>query len=464
MAYVRALYSLLVAVAIAAVASCTGGTSSVAKLSTVAALPKPSLPPWITSISPTRTAQTLAQIRVIFAKPVTPVEALSGEGPRDVLDRVSIEPELAGHFVVLTPRMIGFVADRALPVGTRVRVTLAAGLHDLSGDVLKQDLAWTFETQALSFTSLPQLTAGDDESTPAPVGLQPKLQITSNAAVDVASLAAHAELDGTDGSTAGVTAVLEATPSPSPGDNAQELYDPSLNDWVYDLLPARKLRRAATYRLAIAPGVEPLYGNLATTNRFLGGVRTYDVLAIVPTPAPSPNGGGRFADGDPAIVFSNPLDPDSVANAVTISPAPAAVKALTSVSDQSNTIAINPYALDPDKTYVATVAASVKDVFGQTLGHEQRVTIRTSDFAPGAWAPSGGPSVIPAGASVDLNFYATNLPGDAYRTGYARLTPLQMLGSRDPLTLLPPWRSWPSTALRGARRNVQSVVRFPVQS
>jgi uncharacterized protein YfaS (alpha-2-macroglobulin family) len=465
MAYVRALYSLLVAVAIAAVASCTGGTSSVAKLSTVAALPKPSLPPWITSISPTRTAQTLTQIRVIFAKPVTPVEALSGEGPRDVLDRVSIEPELAGHFVVLTPRMIGFVADRALPVGTRVRVTLAAGLHDLSGDVLKQDLAWTFETQALSFTSLPQLTAGDDESTPAPVGLQPKLQITSNAAVDVASLAAHAELDGTDGSTAGVTAVLEATPSPSPGDNAQELYDPSLNDWVYDLLPARKLRRAATYRLAIAPGVEPLYGNLATTNRFLGGVRTYDVLAIVPTPAPSPNGGGRFADGDPAIVFSNPLDPDSVANAVTISPAPAAVKALTSVSDQSNTIAINPYALDPDKTYVATVAASVKDVFGQTLGHEGRVTIHTSDFAPGAWAPTGyQPSVIPAGASVELNFYATNLPENSYRTGYARLTPLQMLGSRDPLTLLPPWQSWPSIALRDARRNVQTVVRFPLQS
>jgi hypothetical protein len=465
MAYVRALYSLLVAVAIAAAASCTGGTPSVQKLAAVAALPKPSLPPWIASISPTRTAQTLAQIRVIFAKPVTPVEALSGEGPRDVLDRISIEPDLAGHFVVLTPRMIGFVAERALPVGTRVRITLAAGLHDLSGDALTQDLSWTFDTQALSFTGLPQLTAADDEATPAAVSLQPKLQVTTNAAVDAASLASHAQLNGADGSTTGVTAVLEATPSPSPGDNAQELYDPSLNDWVYDLRPAQQLRRGTTYRLAIAPGVEPIYGNLPTTNRFLGGVRTYDVLAIVPTPAPSPNGGGRFADGDPAIAFSNTLDPDSIANAVTISPAPAAVTALTSVSDQSNTIAINPYALDPDKTYVATVAAGVKDVFGQTLGHEARVTIHTSDFAPGAWAPSGyQPSVIPAGASVDLNFYATNLPGDAYRTGYARLTPLQMLGSRDPLTLLPPWRSWPSVALPNTRRNVQSVVRFPLQS
>jgi hypothetical protein len=465
MAYVRALYSLLVAVAIAAVASCTGGAPSVPRLSAVAALPKPSLPPWIASISPTQTAQTLSQIRVIFAKPVTPVAALSGQGPRDVLDRVSVEPELAGHFIVLTPRMIGFVAERALPIGTRVRVTLAAGLRDLAGDALQRDLAWTFETQALSFSSLPQLGAGDDEATPAPVDLRPKLQVAGNAAVDVASLAAHAELEGTDGSTTGVTAVLEATPSPSPGDNAQELYDPSLGDWVYDLRPTTELRRSTTYHLAIAPGVEPLYGNLATTQRFVGGVRTYDPLAIVPTPVPSPNGGGRFADGDPAIAFSNPLDPNSVAAAVTISPAPAHVKTLTSVSDQSNTIAIDPYALDPDKTYVATVAASVKDVFGQTLGHERRVTVHTSDFAPGAWAPSGGqPSVIPAGAPVELNFYATNLPGNAYRAGYARLTPLQMLGSGDPLTMLGRWQNWPSNTLRDARRNVQSVVRLPLQS
>ena len=120
MAYVRAFYSLLVAVAIAAVASCTGAGTNEPRLSPVAALPKPSLPPWIVSISPTRTAQSLAQIRVIFAKPVTPVEALSGEGPRAVLDRVSIEPQLAGGAVRITFAQIRaatpeifFHADRA---------------------------------------------------------------------------------------------------------------------------------------------------------------------------------------------------------------------------------------------------------------------------------------------------------------------------------------------------------------
>ena len=104
---------------------------------------------------------------------------------------------------------------------------------------------------------------------------------------------------------------------------------------------------------------------------------------------------------------------------MTISPAPGGAKTLFSVPDQSNTIAIDPYALDPDATYTATIGANVKDVFGQTLGSEQRVTIRTSDFAAGAWAPSGT-NVIPAGAPIALNFYATNLPGNAYQAAYAQ--------------------------------------------
>ena len=81
--------------------------------------------------------------------------------------------------------------ERALPIGTRVRVTLAAGLRDLDGDSLARDLAWTFETEPLAFSELPQIQSGDDEATPPPVDLQPKLQVTANAAVD-ATLAGRA--------------------------------------------------------------------------------------------------------------------------------------------------------------------------------------------------------------------------------------------------------------------------------
>jgi uncharacterized protein YfaS (alpha-2-macroglobulin family) len=445
----------------AAIASCGGPGPNLKQLTPVAALPQPSLPPWIGSISPTGKAQTLAQIRIIFTKPVAPVTALSGAGPRDVLSHVNIEPALQGHFTLLTPRMIGFVADQALPIGTRVQITLTEGLRDLDGEALQRDLSWTFETAPLQFTSLPQTTGADEESTPAPVGLRPALDVTANASIDASSLAARTALIA-GGEKVGVSATLKTQPTPYPGSNAEGLFDPSLDTWTYRVRPIRDLRRGTTYTLHIDAGVAPAYGNLPTSQSFDGGIRTYGALAIVPTPRPSPNGGeSRFADGDPAIAFTNPLDPKSVAGAVTISPAPAAVKSLISVPDQSNVIAIDPYALDPNASYTATIGANVKDVFGQTLGNEQRVTIRTSDFAPGAWAPSGT-TIIPAGAPIALNFYATNLPNNSYRAAYALVAPLQLLGSSAALSMLPSSKSWPAYRLSAARRNVQSAVQIPL--
>ena len=460
----RAIGSFCVAVVALAAAACGGPGSNGEKLQPVDALPKPSLPPWILSISPTQSAQTLAQIRIIFAKPLAPVEALSGAGPSDVLRHVSIEPALRGHFALLTPRMVGFVAEQALPVGTRVQITLGAGLRDLAGDALDRDVAWTFETDPLSFTSLPQLTADEDGTVPAPVALSPTMRVTANAAVDPASLAKHAFLVAMPDERIALDAKLETQPTPYPGSNATQLFDPALNTWVYDLTPIAPLERGTTYALRIYPGVMPEYGNLGTAAAVTGGVKTYDILTIVPTPQPSPDSGDRFAEGDPVIAFSNPIDPASAKNAVTISPAPASLKNLVYVpSDSSNTIAINPYALDPDRTYTAKVAATVKDVFGQTLGSEKQVTIRTSEFAPGAWAPSGT-SVIPVGAPVALNFYATNLPGNSYQAAYARVRPIDLLGDYDASKSLPPYKQWPSQTLRGARRNAQSVVSIPLES
>ncbi len=442
----------------------TPQSAAPARLAPVQAVPAPSLPPWILSVSPTGKAQALAQIRVIFKSPVTKVESLSGAGPADVLSHVTIEPALKGHFTVLTPRMIGFVAEQAIPVGTRVRVTLTAGLRDLAGDALASDLSWSFESDPLAFDGLPNLQGDGDGSTPAPSGKRPTIAITANAAVDAASLAEHATLSG-GGETVPLTAKLQAQPTPYPGSNAAELFDPSLNDWAYELVPQRDLRLATTYTLRLAPGIEPAYGNLPTTASFQGSLRTYGPLAIVPTPRPSPGSqtGSRFDTGDPAIAFSNPLDAKSIAGAVTVSPAPAKVGTLAIVpDDQNDTIDVDPYALDPDTTYTITVGAGVTDVFGQTLGQPQTVTVHTGNFAPGAWAPTGV-SVVPSGLDIAMNFYATNLPGNAYATQTARVDPTAMLGNPDPLAALPAPAGWPSQTLSGARKNVQSVVRVPVR-
>ncbi len=444
------------------IVACGGPAQNANRLGPVAALPQPQLPAWIASISPTGKADTLAQIRIIFTKPVAPVTALSGPGPQDVVSRVE---HRAGSARALR---------RAHAANDRLRRRSGAADWDAGAGHAGGGTARSRRATRCSTTSrgrskrsrcasrtCRRLTASDDESTPPPVSLRPTLSVTSNAAVDASSLAATPRSSAATKASA-LRPPLKTQPTPYPGSNAQELFDPSLNTWTYRLRPVRDLRRATTYALQIDPGVAPQYGNVPTSERFSGAIRTYDALAIVPTAAPSPNCGGRFARGDPVIAFSNPLDPKSIAGQVTISPAPAAVKTLVSVPDQSNEIAIDPYALDPNATYTATIGAGVKDMFGQALGSAQQVTIRTSDFAPGAWAPTGT-TIIPAGAPIALNFYATNLPANAYQAAYARVDPQQLLGFPAPLSMLPAWRGWPSRTLAGARTNAQSVVRVPLR-
>ena len=450
-----------VALATALLGGCSGGAHS-GVLPAISALPVPKLPSWIAEIAPTKTAQSLSQIRVLFTKPITAVGALEGGGPAALLAHFSIAPKLPGKFVVLTPRMVSFVPERALPVGTRVRVTLHAGLRDLDGDALGNDLAWTFDTGAVSFKDLPSVkpARNSDGATPPPVSLSPTLKVTASTEADAVSLAAHATLQNGDQSIA-LVATLEAQPTPMPGSGAQEAFDAALTTWTYDLTPRQTLHGNTVYRLVIAPGVEPTYGNLPSLREFVGAVRTYGDLAVAGTPPPRP---GRFAPGDPAIAFTNALDAKTIAGNVTVSPAPSSTAGIASVSDQSpNVISIDPYALSPDSSYTVTVGTGVKDMYGQSLPKTQTLVVRTGDFAPGFWAPSGE-NVFPASSGVALNFYATNVVGNRYRGRF--LAPsagrLAAAGNAGFYGLFPDERNWPQAAIAGAKTNVQSVIQIPI--
>ena len=81
----------------------------------VAPLPTPQLPDWIEQISPTGEAKTLAQIRIRFKEPLIPVERIDTPQQKSLLKKFEILPPIPGKFRFLTPRMVGFQADRALP-------------------------------------------------------------------------------------------------------------------------------------------------------------------------------------------------------------------------------------------------------------------------------------------------------------------------------------------------------------
>lgn len=452
----------LVAVALA---SCGGAGGTSGALAPVAALPAPVPPSWISSVSPIARATTLSQIRVIFRKPVAAVGALEGAGPTSVLSHLRIDPALKGGFVVFTPHMVGFVAEQALPTGTRVRVTLTKGLRDLAGDTLRRDLAWTFETTPLSFSNLPSVHAPYAYApTPPPSALRPTLTVTANARVDAASLSAHAFLEG-GGQRVPLDATLQAQPTPMPGAGAQAAFDPSLDDWTYDLVPRSDLQKATTYRLAIVAGVAPAFGNVPTQAAFGGEIRTYAPLQVVPTPTPSAGTfGARFAAGDPAIAFDNPLDPSTLAANVGISGVAGHPSNPFSISDDTpNVVDVDPYLLAPDTKYTIALGAGLKDVFGQTLGRTRNVVVSTSNLAPLLWAPSGI-NVFPSAYDLALDIDARNLPNNSYREIARPLTPASLVAGDDPYGLLRPEAQWPSHAIAGARTNVQSTIHLPLRT
>src|SRR5579859_5137270 len=148
-------------------------------LPSVSPAPTPHAPNWIVRYGPRGTVDTLAQIRIEFKDPLIPLESIESPDEAAKLAYFSIEPALSGRFRFLTPHLVGFQADEALPIATRIGVIIKHGLTDLHGDTLADDFVWTFETAPLTITS--QLPDG-------PVDLKPTLEFSSNAELEQSSL------------------------------------------------------------------------------------------------------------------------------------------------------------------------------------------------------------------------------------------------------------------------------------
>lgn len=427
----------------AALAACAAPSTQPQALAPVAALPAPALPSWVSSISPRGTVSGRAQIRVIFTSPLLPVEQLGSEKERDALSHFRIEPALPGGFVVLTPKMIGFQSDAALPAATRVRVTLAKGLRDMQGHVLGRDLAWTFDTGAL------KLSTPEGQPTPGTVALQPVVQVQSNAPMDTGSFAQHAAFVFAYGRVPAVATVH----SPSPDDGT----------FTYDVTTRGPLSRGTVYTLRVDQGVAPAYGNLASAAKLSIPMTTYAPLAFAnakPTADPlTSTGMPRFVRGDPALVFNNALDPKSFSQHIKVAPAVANVGAPYSLSDDGTAVLVNPYALAPNTVYTFTFDGNLQDAWGQRLGNPVSVVYRTGDFAPYFWAP-GSTNRFISTQGLQLQYATLNLPSNRYRAQYRVLDASAMANTNEwsASSLLGDSASWPMHVISGAARNKTSTV------
>lgn len=438
-------------------------------LPAVAALTPPILPEWIEQISPVGSAKPLDQIRIRFREPLIPVEGLDSPAQQNLLSKFTLWPPLPGRFRFLTPRLVGFQADQALPKAMRLQVTLKAGLADLKNHRLNRDLAWTFSTDSITFTNLPGVNPAEKGEI-EPIDLQPKLQFTSNTELNLSSLEKHLQLIP-EGQNQGVRFKVELVKNEqSENLNASETFDPSQRDWNYRLIPEQNLAKATNYLLKISPGIFPLNGNLPSDKEFVTKLATYSPLAFQKINfygKPDSEGSyGRFVQGSPQLEFNNILVPDSAKENIIINPAPKKIARLFQINDEDKIISINPYALEPQTTYTITIGANLKDKFGQLLGKPLTVKYEPGDLAGDIWTPANL-NIFPSGKDLQLNINVLNLPEANYKAAYRVVQPKDLVYFRDSENLLPnsaKWEKFPAATQKNQSIDITVPLREKLSS
>lgn len=430
----------------------------------VAPLVTPQLPDWIAQISPTGTAETLAQIRIRFKEPLISLESLESKAEEEKLKLFEIEPKIPGRFRFLTPRLVGFQSDVAFPKATRIKVTLKSGLKDLKNHQLNQDLAWTFNTEPIKLSDLP-LVSENEYIEPNQVDLRPTLTFTSNVQLDVKSLREKVQLISVGGTT-GIPLTVEEDDdftSLTP----EETFDPALRTWSYKLTPRRTLEKATRYRLEFAPGIRPFPGNLPSDTQFVSEVQTYSPLKLegmdfIGQPDID-EAYGRFVKGTPELKFNNPLKLDSVLENITINPPPKEGVNPIQAYDESAMVRINPWGLEPNTNYTITIGENLKDIFGQTLGQTLTQQYNTGDIAASIWAPEGL-YIFPAQQNLELNISTVNLPEGQYKAAYKVVQPTDLVYASsayprdEPTDLLPNPNNWQSFPVSGTKNQTETIT------
>ncbi|WP_442938095.1 alpha-2-macroglobulin family protein [Nostoc sp.] len=443
-----------------------GINSSKEQLPTVSPLTPPKLPDWIEQISPIGDAKSLNQIRIRFKEALIPVESLDSPEQQNLLQKFALSPPLPGQFRFLTPRMVGFQADKALPIATRFQVTLKAGLADLKNHRLDKDLPWTFNTESINLTNLPGVNP-IEKADIEPIDLQQKLQFTSNVELDLTSVQEHLQLI-TEGKNKGLGFKVEFNKEEKPLKNEEdplEKFDPSARNWIYNLIPQQNLEKATRYRLVFSPGIRPAYGNLPTEKEFATKLATYSPLAFqkINYYGQPDSGGtfGRFLKGSPQLEFNNVLLPDSAKENITINPAPKEISRILQVNDEDKIVGINPYALEPAKTYTITIGGNLKDKFGQTLGKPVTVKYDTGDLAGDIWVPSDL-NIFPTSKDLQLNISTGNLPESKYKAAYRVVQPTDLVYFNNSIDLLPQPADWQSFKVSG-KKNQSVDIAVPLR-
>jgi len=300
----------------------------------------------VSSLTSSGLARTLTSINVSFSEAVRKDTA---EGAFAMTEQIAGTPKMAGTFHWQGNKLI-FTPSAKLPLSTKFHVHMAAGVQDLSGNTQEG-------TQDTDFTTVgaPKVASVVPVMGSQAVPVDQSIQITFDREMD----------------TQKVVAGLTLEPAVT--------YQASWNGPTLTLKPAGPLEYATTYNVRIGdPAVDTDGTKLPP---YSTSFKTVGIGLRVTTLIPAPNTAGVSVDSQIAVVFDAPIDPTSIAGAITVTPpvtgsiaaislpddrTPASKATPTPATSAGNVLVFTPdQEFQPDTTYFVTLSSTVKKADGQ---------------------------------------------------------------------------------------------------
>ena len=265
------------------------------------------------------TAEVLTDTHRISVRFNHPVVALTTIDAQATLPQpLVIEPALAGEGRWLDTSTYIFTPKAGLAPSTNYSVRVAAGLQDQTGGALRQEYVWRFSTITPNvIASLPS----DGARYAGPLG---PIQLVFNQPMDLTSLRGAVTLRRAGANVPGtLTRAPSSTLEPDPALVAAGTWTAGVpvSGFVVMFTPDAPLDRGADYTLAVGQGARAATGSGTLA---AGYSTTFRVAPLPGLDDSEPTNGATAAEanGNLRLVFSAPMDWDSVERNLLIEPKP----------------------------------------------------------------------------------------------------------------------------------------------
>ncbi len=284
-----------------------------------------------------------------------------------------LDPEVPGFCDWLSPNTVVFRPATVLPTATRFKVKIPRGVRSLSGRMLKQDYEFEFETVRPSLEYSVPFHGAEF------VTLKPNIWLHFNMPMDPKRAQKFLQLVAGDG-----TRVPFRLRHPRPKERTEDAwwYEPEKLSSVLVLTSKVQLRKQTQYQIILAEGLLAAEGNLGLEKERRIEFRTFNHFRLERLERAS-----AHHPEDPLVfVFSNPVAQEELLRHVKFSPP---VKLPRYEYDFATTQQYLYVELAPETQYEVILSRQLTDRFGNRLGKDVRLRLKTVSYRPALGMPVG---------------------------------------------------------------------------